>query len=76
MKYDNGLFHLRNVFGVSQREMAYSLGLNVTVYARYERGDRDLPLSVAKDIADKLHCPLCVVVNCRDCIFCGSFGGK
>ena len=36
---------------MTQQEVACYLDMNVTVYARYEREERDLPLSIAKKLA-------------------------
>ena len=51
MKYENNLLALRLHNNLSQSEIANILDMNVTVYARYERGERDLPMQIAKHIA-------------------------
>ena len=42
---------LREDLDYSQAKMAAALGLYKTTYARYESGERDIPLSVAIKIA-------------------------
>lgn len=49
--YENNLLALRLKNKETQKDVADMLGINVTVYARYERGERDLPLSIAKKLA-------------------------
>lgn len=51
MTYENNLLALRLKNHMSQSEFADEIGMNVTVYARYERGERDLPMHIAKQIA-------------------------
>lgn len=51
MQYINNLLAIRLKNNLSQQEFADELGMNVTVYSRYERGERDLPLQTAKMIA-------------------------
>ena len=36
---------------MTQKDFAEKLGLYTTTYARYERGEQDIPLSLAVDIA-------------------------
>lgn len=50
--YKNNLYVVRKEVNKTQAEIAQKLGMNTNVYSRYERGDRDLPLSVAVQIAD------------------------
>ena len=50
--YENNLLALRLKNKDTQKDIAEILGMNVTVYARYERGERDLPLSIAKQISN------------------------
>ena len=50
--YNNNLYKARKERGKTQAEIAQALDMNVTVYSRYERGDRDLPLSIAVQISD------------------------
>ncbi len=52
MLYKNNLLPLRLKNNLSQAQMADELVMNVTVYARYERGERDMPLSIARYIAE------------------------
>ena len=42
---------LREDREISQKDLATELGLYTTTYARYERGEQDIPLSLALDIA-------------------------
>ena len=51
MTFENNLLAVRLRKNLSQNEIAEMLDMNVTVYARYERGERDMPVSVAKHIA-------------------------
>lgn len=50
--YKNNLYEARDNAHITQAEMADKLNMNVTVYGRYERGERDIPLSVAAQMAD------------------------
>ncbi|WP_276796490.1 helix-turn-helix domain-containing protein [Ruminococcus champanellensis] len=49
--YETNLRRIRMNECKTQQEIAYYLEMNVTVYARYERGERDLPLSIGKKLA-------------------------
>ena len=49
---------LREDLDYSQAKMAAALGLYKTTYARYESGERDIPLSVAIKIAVYHHVTL------------------
>lgn len=49
--YETNLRRLRMKNFMTQQEVACYLDMNVTVYARYEREERDLPLSIAKKLA-------------------------
>ena len=49
---------LREDLDYSQAKMAAALGLYKTTYARYESGERDIPLSVAIKIAVYHHVAL------------------
>ena len=42
---------LREDKDMSQREIAETLGLYTTTYARYERGEQELPLCIAVALA-------------------------
>lgn len=50
--YKNNLYEARDNAHITQAEMAEKLNMNVTVYGRYERGERDIPLSIAAQMAD------------------------
>lgn len=52
--YNNNLYIARKESGKTQAELAQALDMNITVYSRYERGDRDIPLSVAVKLASAL----------------------
>lgn len=49
--HENNLFELRTRRDLTQKEFADKAGVNAGVYSRYERGETDIPLSVAKKIA-------------------------
>lgn len=49
--HENNLFELRTRRHLTQKEFADRAGINAGVYSRYERGETDIPLSVAKKIA-------------------------
>lgn len=49
--HNNNLFELRTRRDLTQKEFADRAGINAGVYSRYERGETDIPLSVAKKIA-------------------------
>ena len=50
MKYPR-VKDLREDKDISQKEMAEKLGLYTTTYARYERGEQEIPLCIAVAIA-------------------------
>lgn len=51
MQNDNKLYELRTSRHMTQKEFAEKVGMNAGVYSRYERGENDIPLSVAMKIA-------------------------
>lgn len=53
MKYSR-IKDLREDKDINQKEMAEALGLYTTTYARYERGEQEVPLCIAVAIA-KFH---------------------
>ena len=58
MTYENNLLAIRLRNNLSQNDMSEILNMNVTVYARYERGERDMPVNVAKRIANEFQTDL------------------
>ena len=50
--FKNNLLVMRIESHKKQYEIAEALNMNVNVYGRYERGDRDIPLSIAIQLAD------------------------
>ncbi len=50
MKYTR-IKDLREDKDISQKEMAEKLGLYTTTYARYERGEQEVPLYIAVSLA-------------------------
>lgn len=52
MIHENNLYALRLSKHLTQREFAEEAAINAGVYSRYERGETDIPLSVAKRIAE------------------------
>ena len=53
MKYPR-IKDLRDDKDISQKNMAEKLGLYTTTYARYERGEQEIPLHIAVELA-KFH---------------------
>ena len=51
MQNSNKLYELRTSRHLTQKEFAEKVGMNAGVYSRYERGENDIPLSVAAKIA-------------------------
>ncbi len=51
MHNNNKLYELRTKRHLTQKEFAEKVGMNAGVYSRYERGENDIPLSVATKIA-------------------------
>lgn len=56
--YSNNLYEARKQARKTQAELAEMLAKNTIVYGRYERGERDIPLSVAVQMADVLNVSL------------------
>ena len=54
---------LREDHDKTQREIADILNMQVTVYQRYERGERELPLWAAIKLADYYHVTLDYLVG-------------
>jgi transcriptional regulator with XRE-family HTH domain len=57
------LRRLRKSRGMSQREAAAHLGIAVATLARYESGDRHLPIKLARRMAALYRCPTAVVLS-------------
>ncbi len=54
---------LREDHDKTQKEIAEMLNMQVTVYQRYERGERELPLWAAIKLADYYHVTLDYLVG-------------
>ncbi len=52
--YKNNLYQARTNAHITQTDFANKLNMNATVYGRYERGERDIPLSLAAQMANIL----------------------
>ncbi|SDA20963.1 Transcriptional regulator, contains XRE-family HTH domain [Ruminococcus sp. YE71] len=50
--YKNNLYNIRVSKGLTQKDFAEELGMNPSLYSRYERGETNMSLEVAKSIAD------------------------
>lgn len=50
--YLNRIYELRSEHNKTQKFMAELLGMNLQVYRRYEKGERDLPLWALIRLAD------------------------
>jgi transcriptional regulator with XRE-family HTH domain len=57
------LRRLRKRMGMSQREAAAHLGIAVATLARYESGDRLLPIKLARRMAALYRCPMAIVLG-------------
>jgi transcriptional regulator with XRE-family HTH domain len=69
---------IRELRGLSQRQLAELVGLAQSVYARYEKGRRNgWPVSMLVDVADALQVPLVVLVPGERvvCQVCGTDRG-
>ena len=51
MNYHKRLRDLREDRDISQRQIAEALGLYTTTYARYERGEQEVPFCIAIALA-------------------------
>lgn len=56
--YNNNLYEARRNSHITQAELAEKLNMNTVVYGRYERGERDIPLSLAAQMAEILNVSL------------------
>lgn len=57
---------LREDHDLTQREIAVLLHMQLTVYQRYERGEREIPLWAAIRLADYYHVSLDYLVGRSD----------
>ncbi|MBQ8747391.1 MAG: helix-turn-helix transcriptional regulator [Clostridia bacterium] len=57
---------LREDHDKTQKEIAAILNMQITVYQRYERGERELPLWAAIKLADYYHVTLDYLVGRTD----------
>ena len=63
MKVYQRVRDLREDNDKTQRDMATVLNMQLTVYQRYERGERELPLWAAINLADYYHVTLDYLVE-------------
>ena len=63
MNHYQRLKDLREDHDKTQKEIAELLNMQVTVYQRYERGERELPLWAAIKLADYYHVTLDYLVG-------------
>ena len=68
MKIYRRIKDLREDFDKTQREVAALLNMQLTVYQRYERGERELPLWAAIKLADYYNVTLDYLVERSDII--------
>ena len=47
------LLSIREVFGLTQIDMAERLGITSRAYANYERGEREMPLAVLRELYER-----------------------
>ena len=64
------LLVLRKSAGLSQKERAEKIGLNTTTYARYENGERRIPLKTAIRLAEFYHISLDYMAGLTDSTEC------
>lgn len=62
----NNLKEIRIKNNVTQEEIAEHIGINKSIISRYERGIKDISLSLAIDIADYFKCTLDELVNRKE----------
>lgn len=48
----DNMLKLRNMVGITQKQISVYLGLNESTYKHYELGDRATPISILKDLSD------------------------
>ena len=63
MFYYRRIRDLREDHDKTQREIAQVLNMQLTVYQRYERGEREIPLWAAIKLADYYHVTLDYLVE-------------
>lgn len=54
---------LREILGISPESVAAGLGVTPDTYAKYERGELDIPISILYEIADQLQTDLTVLLT-------------
>ena len=57
---------MRKIRGLTQKELAEKIGLNKTTYARYENGERRIPLKTAIRLAEFYHISLDYMAGLTD----------
>ena len=66
MDYFRRIRDLREDHDLTQREVANHLNMQLTVYQRYERGEREIPLWVAKSLSYFYEVSIDYLVGCTD----------
>ena len=66
MDYYRRIRDLREDHDLTQRAVANHLNMQLTVYQRYERGERELPLWVAKCLSYFYGVSIDYLVGCTD----------
>lgn len=56
--YDLRLRHFRKIKGWNQKELADRIGSTLRIISSYERGETEVPLSVAVKLCEALGCTL------------------
>lgn len=58
MRFKDKLKELREVAGLTQRQVAAALNIDVAVYNRFEKGERHVKRDMLTRIADLYNCPV------------------
>ncbi len=66
MDYYRRIRDLREDNDLTQREVANHLNMQLTVYQRYERGEREIPLWAAKSLSYFYDVSIDYLVGCTD----------